>query len=173
MPPATKNLSDPKHPVAKGALHITGYSSALFPLADGQLLGIGQSVGSHQQQLGAQAEVFDVSDLAHPALKGKKVWPASMSPAQDDHHALLWWAPKHLVVMPLQSYNSGTSGAVVLKVGSNGSLTEIGRITGPSSRFVQITRAVVVGDLLYSVTNDGLIVAPLDKVDQQTWLPFA
>ena len=164
------DLSDPRHPAARGALHITGYSSALFPLADGQLLGVGQSVGDHQQQLGAQAEVFDVRDLDKPALTGKKVWPTSMSPAQDDHHALLWWAPKRLVVMPLMGYGYGQSGAVVLKVGTDGSLTETGRIT---SNRGQINRAVVVGDLLYSVTDDGLVVAPLDNLDAQTWLPFA
>lgn len=168
------DLSDPRHPTVKGALHIAGYSSALFPLDDGQLLGIGQSVGSHQQQLGAQAEVFDVSDLAHPALTGKLVWATASSLAQDDHHALLWWAPKHLVVLPLQSYTDGRPSAVVLRVGAHGTLTEIGRLHAPSHGWGgQITRTVVVGDLLYSVTDDGLVVAPLDKVDDQTWLPFA
>jgi uncharacterized secreted protein with C-terminal beta-propeller domain len=168
------DLSDPRHPTVKGALHISGYSSALFPLDEGQLLGIGQSVGSHQQQLGAQAEVFDVSDLTHPALTGKLVWPAAMSSAQDDHHALLWWPSEHLVVMPLQSYRDGRATAVVLRVGSGGTLKEIGRVHAPTNAWsAQITRAVVVGDLLYSVTDDGLVVAPLDKVDDQTWLPFA
>ena len=165
------DLSDPAHPTARGALHVTGYSSALFPLADGQLLGIGQSVGDHQQQLGAQAEVFEVKDLDAPSLTGKLVWPDAMSPAQDDHHALLWWAPQHLVVLPLQSYGpNGDAGAVVLKVGTGGSLTQTGRISGGHG---PISRAVVVGDLLYSVTDGGLVVAPLDDVDSQTWLPFA
>jgi len=59
---------------------------------------------------------------------------------------------------------------VVLKVGTGGSLTQTGRISGGHG---PISRAVVVGDLLYSVTDGGLVVAPLDDVDSQTWLPFA
>ena len=170
------DLSDPRHPVAKGALHISGYSSALYPLSTGKLLGVGQAVGAHQQQLGAQAEVFDVSVLAKPRLTGKLVWANASSPAASDHHSLLWWAPKNLVVMPLTGY-SGTSGAVVLRVGSTGKLVELGRVNVPaggSSECCQqgISRALVVGDLLYSITDNGVVTNPLDEVDQQRWLPF-
>jgi hypothetical protein len=172
----TLDLSDPRHPVTKGALHISGFSSALYPLSDGRLLGVGQAVGSHQQQLGAQAEVFDVSVLAKPRLTGKLVWAQAMSPAAEDHHSLLWWAPKSLVVMPLSSW-SGSPSAVVLRVGATGRLTEVGRVRSPAGGDSQccgqgITRAVVVGDLLYSITDGGVVTNPLDEVDQQRWLPF-
>ncbi|MCU1622298.1 MAG: hypothetical protein JWL79_1143 [Frankiales bacterium] len=171
------DLSDPRHPAVKGALHVSGYSSTLFPLADGQLLGIGQAVGARQQQLGAQAEVFDVSQLAHPRLTGKLVYPQAASSAENDHHALLWWGPAHLVVMPLQTWTNGSSQALVLKVETGGTLKELGRISAPHSAgtygSAQITRSVVVGNLLYSVTDGGLVVNPLDEVDRQTWLPFA
>lgn len=172
----TIDLSDPRHPVARGALHISGFSSALYPLSDGRLLGVGQAVGSHQQQLGAQAEVFDVSSLATPRLTGKLVWAQASSPAAQDHHSLLWWAPKGLVVMPLTGY-AGTQSAAVLKVGATGRLTEVGRVRSPESGGSGccpqgINRAVVVGDLLYSITDSGVVTNPLDEVDQQRWLPF-
>ncbi len=173
------DLSTPTHPTSKGELHISGYSSALYPLKDGQLLGIGQAVGSHQQQLGAQAEVFDVSVLTNPRLTGKLVYPQAMSSAQDDHHALLWWAPRKLIVLPLQSYSTGANEALVLRVGTEGTLTEIGRIHAPTIAndgrccgTVGFTRSLVIGDLLYSLTDSGIVTNPLDKVKQQTWLPF-
>ena len=172
----TIDLSDPRHPVAKGALHISGYSSALYPLSDGRLLGVGQAVGSHQQQLGAQAEVFDVSVLAKPRLTGKLVWAQAFSTAAQDHHALLWWAPKSLVVMPLSSYGDGSQSAAVLRVGPTGKLTELGRVRSPQGGGgccgQGINRAVVVGDLLYSITDSGVVNNPRDEVTQQRWLPF-
>ncbi len=182
----TLDLSDPEHPRTRGELHISGYSSALYPLSTGKLLGVGQAVGDHQQQLGAQAEVFDVSSLARPKLVGKKVWANAYSDAASDHHALLWWQPEGLVVMPLSG--SGNQ-LVVLKVSSSGALSEVGRIrhpqgggTGGSSSGSSgvaccyygesQTRAVVVGNLLYSVLGDGVVTNPLDEVTAQRWLPF-
>ncbi|MFN2539697.1 MAG: beta-propeller domain-containing protein, partial [Mycobacteriales bacterium] len=172
----TLDLSDPRHPMTKGALHISGFSSALYPLSSGKLLGVGQAVSAAQQQLGAQAEVFDVSVLARPRLTGKLVWANASSPAATDHHSLLWWAPRNLVVMPLIGY-SGSSSAVVLRVGTTGRLTELGRVRPPGRGDNQccgtvITRALVVGDLLYSITDIGVVTNPVDKVDQQRWLPF-
>jgi uncharacterized secreted protein with C-terminal beta-propeller domain len=166
------DLSDPRHPAVRGELHVSGFSSALFPLGGGQLLGLGQAVGDRQQE-GAQAEVFDVGDLDHPALTGRLVWPAATSLAQQDHHALLWWPSRRLAVLPLQSYRDGASSAAVLRIDSDGTVREVGRVRTPHAGWgAQVERAVIVGDLLYSVTDDGLVVAPLDNVDDATWLPF-
>ena len=171
------DLSEPTRPVVRGELHISGYSSALYPLTAGQLLGVGADVGDHQQQLGAQAEVFDVRRLARPALTGKLTWANAYGPAATDHHALLWWPAKRLVVMPL-SEPSGLQDAVVMTVGAGGTLKELGRVRAPSGGQQEccynngIQRAVVVGDQLYSLSDSGVVTNPLDKVDQQRWLPF-
>ena len=169
------DLADPRKPRTMGALHITGFSSALYPLSDGQLLGVGQAVGDHQQQLGAQVEVFDVHQQAHPRLTGKAVISQGFSTAADDHHSLLWWAPKRLVVLPLQAADFG--GSVVYRVSTAGALTEVGRVRGPKPASDgccsgSVLRSLVVGDLLYSVTDSGLVTNPIDKVTQQAWLPF-
>jgi uncharacterized secreted protein with C-terminal beta-propeller domain len=172
------DLADPRKPRIMGALHISGYSSALYPLADGELLGVGQAVGSHQQQLGTQIEVFDVRRLAHPRLTGKVVIADSSSLAADDHHSLLWWAPSRLLALPVMSYDGQAFvGSVVYRVGASGSLSELGRIKAPAPGdsgccFGGVVRSVVVGDLLYSLSDRGIVTNPIDKVDQQAWLPY-
>ncbi|MDE3086929.1 MAG: beta-propeller domain-containing protein [Acidobacteriota bacterium] len=140
------DLSDPTAPQLAGQLPLTGYSSFLEPLEHGLVLGVGQSVDENLRTDGLQVSLFDVSDPAHPALVAKDVLAGATSAAQQDPHALLYWAPTGTVVLPVVQFVSppaGTpvdpgvaqgstfSGAVVWRAGSSG-LTEQGRVIQPT-----------------------------------------
>ena len=140
------DLSDPAAPQLAGQLPLTGYSSFLEPLGNGLVLGVGQSVDQNLRTDGLQVSLFDVSDPARPALVAKDVLPGATSAAQQDPHALLYWAPTGTVVLPVVQFGSppaGTpvdpgvaqgsafSGAVVWRADGSG-LTEQGRISQPA-----------------------------------------
>ena len=158
------DLSDPTAPQLAGQLPLTGYSSFLEPVGNGLVLGVGQSVDDNLRTTGLQVSLFDVSDPAHPALVGKDVLSGASSPAQQDPHALLYWAPTGTVVMPVQEYGfeapgagSGTgssfSGAVVWQVTGSG-LSEAGRITQP-------TEAPAAGEVGPSVSGGAVSSMPV------------
>lgn len=173
------DLSDPRTPRLKGELKVTGYSSTLFPLGDGQLLGIGQDVDAQQRQLGTQVSVFDVQQVSKPTLLSKVVIKNAWSSAQHDHHSLLWWGPKRLVVLPVTSHSEGEffQGAMIYRVSPEGALTKVGKVSPPTLGSQEccappISRDVVVGNVLYSVTDHGLMTTSLDKLDEQGWFEF-
>ena len=163
------DLADGAHPRVRGQLELTGYSSALYPLDDGRLLGVGQAADLTGRTQGAQVSVFDVTDPAAPRLAGRHVEPG-WSAAQDDHHALLWWPAAHLVVLPVQR-DAAAPVMVALRVDAAGRLTEAGRWSGRGT--APLTRSGVMGDLLYSVSDSGVDVAPLERLSEHTWIPFS
>jgi uncharacterized secreted protein with C-terminal beta-propeller domain len=164
------DLSRPTRPRLRGELKVTGYSSTLLPLQDGQLLGIGQDVDAQLRQRGTQVSVFDVSRPTRPLLRSKVVLPAHYSPAEHDHHALLWWPKTRFLVLPADASSPEFHGAVVLRVGTSGTLKELSRVRAPGS--APLERSVVVGRLLYSLAQTGIVTTPLERLDQHSWLPF-
>jgi uncharacterized secreted protein with C-terminal beta-propeller domain len=170
------DLSDPRHPRARGELKVTGYSSALYPLRDGQLLGVGQGVDAHLRPLGAQVSVFDVRRPARPVLRSRVLLAGGWSLAETDHHSLLWWAPSRLLVIPAVVYSGQFAGSIAYRVTDRGTLREVARVQAPRSAGrccdAGVQRSVVVGRLLYSVTERGLITNRTDRLTQQAWHPF-
>lgn len=165
------DLTDGTRPRVRGALKVTGYSSALYPLGEGQLLGVGQDFDAQGlARGGAQVSVFDVADPDDPRLVGKQVFPG-YSPSQEDHHALTWWPSRRLVVLPRVDYAASAQQQTMLalRVGDDGHLTELGQWSARAP----LTRSVVIGDLLYSVSEQGVDVAPLDRLSEHTWTPFS
>ena len=149
------DLSDPTNPRTAGQLDLTGYSSFLQPVGNGLMLGIGQAVDQNLRVTGLQVSLFDVADPNNPTLVSKLVYPEGTSAAENDPHALLYWAPSDLAVMPLQlpgevvptpgtpgspiphnGSDTGTAsapfnGAVALSVSSTG-VTEAARLSQPT-----------------------------------------
>src|SRR5581483_11342401 len=115
------DLRNPRLPRVVGALHIPGFSAYLHPISDTRLLGIGDSVDANARPISTKASLFDVSDLAHPK-DVQDLRLAGPGFGQFDHHGFLWWAPKHLAVIPVQDYNvdgpekKPFAGAVALEV---------------------------------------------------------
>lgn len=185
----TLDLSDPSRPLVVGALGLTGYSAYLHPVSATRLIGIGQQADAMGHVLGAQVSLFDVSDLAAPARLDTYALAESMSQAQSDPHAFLYWPADQLVVIPIQTYGpvasgpagTGTapavqmpqSGALVLRIAGT-RIIRTGFISQPQSDpyTSPIERSLVIGQTLWTVSAAGLQASDLTTLQQQAWLPF-
>ncbi|ADB51303.1 beta-propeller domain-containing protein [Conexibacter woesei] len=170
----TVDLSDPAQPRVTGELKILGYSAYLHPLGDGLLLGVGQDATAEGRLKGAQLSLFDVSDPARPRrLQQRDLGENATSEAEWDHHAFLWWPATKLAVMPLSggevgSDGSGSAVAAGFRVDRD-AIAEVGRVTRHAAA---VRRAVVVGERLFTLSDDGVQASALSTLAPQTWLPF-
>lgn len=182
----TIDLSDPTKPVVAGELKLLGYSAYLHPVGDGLLLGVGQDATEQGRTQGTQVSVFDVSDLANPKRLDNYTLDSGYSSAEYDHHAFLYWPDTGLTVIPVQVWQwdedteteSGFSGAIALDVGSGG-IEEIGRIThGDTKDSTEywmnppIQRSLVIGESLYTISDQGVLQSDLDTVEPGTFVEF-
>jgi hypothetical protein len=193
----TIDLMAPRAPRVAGKLELEGYSSYLHPLGDGLLLGVGQDVGSLNEPSGLQLELFDVTDPGAPRLLHKTtLGQGSSSEVQYDHHAFLFWPPTGLAVLPLQIYpiyagppvpsprpgGAGQStqgpgqefiGAVGFHIDHTG-IRAAGRISHPPTNGYApaITRSIVIGDQLYTISDAGILASRLDTLAPGTFVAF-
>jgi hypothetical protein len=179
----TVDLRDPTAPAVLGELKIPGYSAYLHPLGDGRLIGVGQEADEQGRTQGTQVSLFDVTDLANPARLAQHHVQYGHSEAEFDPHAFLWWPPDRVLVLPLTVYdwsrNSDQppqSGALVLRVEETG-FTELGTVSQPPppswDYSGEIRRSLVIGDTLWTVSDQGLAANALSTLDQTAWIPFA
>ena len=169
------DLADPEHPRALGHLEVTGYSAYLHPLGDGQLFGLGREVDSRAHPIGEQLSVFNVSDPAAPTLLSRVRLANVYSPAENDFHAFLWWPADRLLVVPMQAWDGAPYEAEsVYHVDSGGTLKRVGSLQQPggSNEYLGGTmRSVVIGGLLYTVTDRGVMANDLNTLELVAWLP--
>ena len=157
------DLSDPTNPVVKGQLKIPGYSGYLHSVGDGLVLGIGQNGNDDGNLLGLKATLFDVSDPGSPTELGTWIYGGdrySSSGIEYDRKAFLWWAEDSLAAVPVNDYDSGFNGVVLLRVTPEG-ITEFGRIDQTNDQLGQPTCEVVPDQELASPNyypNPGQIV---------------
>jgi uncharacterized secreted protein with C-terminal beta-propeller domain len=167
------DLSDPAHPREVGRLKVTGYSAYLHPLGDGLLFGLGRRVDSRAHPIGEQLSVFDVSTPADPTLRSRVYVNGGYSPAEDDHHAFLWWAKDRLVILPMSDEQSPTTEIAVYHVTDTGVIGKVGAVqppTGPG--YVGIERSLVIGGVLYVVSDGGVLASDLHSLKRVAWIPF-
>jgi uncharacterized secreted protein with C-terminal beta-propeller domain len=165
------DLSDPRAPKVRGELELPGYSSYLHPVGSDLLLGLGRDGGATQLSL------FDVSDLAHPHRLSHVAWPQSVSTAEDDPHAFLFWPATNLAVLPLEGYGDpGFDGAVGVRVSRTAGLAEAGRIThaDPARQGwdAPVARALVAGGRVFTLSGLGLGANSLDDLAPIGFTPF-
>jgi uncharacterized secreted protein with C-terminal beta-propeller domain len=162
------DLTDPARPRVTGELKITGYSAHLQPVGDNRLIGIGQEVRVDAQgtRAGTQVSLFDVADPTRPRRLAQHLVPGGGSEAEVDPHAVLWWPATGLLVLPVADASS--SGALALRVTADG-LREAGRIA-PSRAGSPVRRSLVIGDVLWTVTEEGLLASNLSTLDQIGWV---
>ena len=180
----TIDLADPAAPRLLGELKIPGFSSYLHPAEDGRLIGVGQDAGEEGVTQGSQVSTFDVSDLSAPAEEDQISFPDAYSAVEYEHRAFLWWAQDRVAVVPLEIYaydrvtgeqaGEPFAGAVVVDVGTDGSLTERGRVThqgqvGPE-QYASISRSLVIGDTLYTLSEAGILASDLATLETEGWL---
>jgi hypothetical protein len=172
------DLSNPAQPSLAGQVSLSGYSSSLQPLSSGLLLGVGQAVDQTLAPQGLQVEVFNVSDPAKPSLVSQQqLSDGASSAAEYDPHALLWWPQSNLLVLPVDDYwGSGPSSAAdVWTVSTSGTLDQVGTLAQPGSGesgYPEIERAVIVGNDIYTLSEQGLMVSDMSSLSQLAWLPY-
>ncbi|MDT4951687.1 MAG: hypothetical protein QOJ37_4282, partial [Pseudonocardiales bacterium] len=168
------DLHDPTKPRAAGELKVTGYSDYLHPTSTGRLLGVGQDVKSGRVA-GLQVSLFDVSDPSGPARIDNVVRPQTQGGSGVDPHAFLYWPKTGTAVVPIQSWNQGPQGTVlVLHVGTD-NLRTIGTIRNPGSGDFagNIERTFVVNGSIWTMSQTGLLVSDLTTLHRQAWVNFA
>ena len=181
----TLDLSDPRNPAVRGELKIPGFSSYLQPVGDHRLIGIGQDATAEGRVTGSQVSLFDVSDPAQPRRLAQHTLGSGYSEAKGDHHAVLFWESTGLLAIPFQSYGDGAgpppfTGAVGLRVDPAGSLSEIGRVSHPAITETEgytynpsVRRSLVVGDTLYTLSENGVGASELTGLAHRGFVPFA
>ena len=180
----TVDVSDPASPRVRGSVEISGVSSYLHPLDGDRLLGIGSGPNEDGTQNGLQLSEFDVSDLDHPKLEQRLTLDRSSSEAQSDHHAFVWWAPRHLAILPVSTWDTGPTcqppgpcplypiretfaGAGAFSV-TPSALTEAGRVAQDGS----VRRSIVIGDRLLTMSDAGLKATSLDDFSDGGFAAF-
>ncbi len=183
------DLSDPANPQVTGELKINGYSAYLHPIGDDLLLGVGQDATDEGRTLGTQVSVFDVSDPTNPRRLSRMTFDDAYSDAEWDTKAFLWWAPKGISVLPMQRWSwdertgkeDNFAGAVVLSVDPQ-RIERLGLVEHPKAGgeecpdcwwAVPITRSLVIGDTLYTVSEAGVLATDIDSLDEVAWVPFS
>jgi uncharacterized secreted protein with C-terminal beta-propeller domain len=165
----TLDLSDPTAPKVGGELKVPGYSAYLHPVGENLLLGVGREGGT------VKTSLFDVSNMAAPREVTTLGLGSGSTAVELEPHAFLYWAPKNLAVIPLQTYESPPFlGAVGVKV-TPSALAEAGRITHHSAARgddATIERTLVIGDKLYSLSWLGLAASSVDTLGPLSFTAF-
>ncbi|TDO39574.1 beta-propeller domain-containing protein [Paractinoplanes brasiliensis] len=161
------DLSDPEKPRVTGELKITGYSSHLQAAGENRLIGIGQEADAQGRPQGVQVSLFDVSDPAAPKRLDQHVVAGGQSEAEADPHAILWWPATNLLVMPVA--DAKADGALALRV-TGDRLRDVTRLAPAVASAGPMRRAVVVEDVLWSITGEGLLATDTSTLDRVAWV---
>jgi uncharacterized secreted protein with C-terminal beta-propeller domain len=167
------DLSDPARPKATGQLKITGYSAHLQPVGEDRLVGIGQEADSDGRTQGMQVSLFDVADPAKPKRLAQYHVAEGHSEAEYDPHALLWWPATQLLVVPVATWSASGSQSVALALRVTDDIALTDRIEQPTTTGYQpmIQRSLVIGDVLWTLSDSGLQASDLSTMDRLSWLP--
>ncbi len=173
----TLDLSVPAAPKVVGELKILGYSAYLHPVGDGLLLGIGQDATREGRTAGTQLSLFDVSDLSKPVrIAQRALGSSSSSDVEYDHRAFLYWPKTSLAVLPVQVFGGreGFTGAIGFRVRRE-AIEEVGRVSheaAQGSYAPRVTRTLVMGDRLFTLSSLGLKASNLATLDDEAFVPF-
>lgn len=144
------DLTDPDSPVLIGELKIPGFSEYLHPLGKRRMLGIGQAATRRGVTLGAQAALFDVSDLTDLEQLTTTRYPKRTQ-------ALAAYDPRQFTWLP----DRRTALTVIAKgwSGRTGWVSELTLDGGPmENRMVQLRRGTRLADVRLVPLVDGRVV---------------
>ena len=185
----TIDLSNPRAPKVLGELKILGYSAYLHPMGDGLLLGIGQDADENGRTKGTQVAVFDVSDPTDPRRIHKMTFEDGWSEVEYDHRAFLYWPATGLTMLPVQAWSwedgredwfAGAIGVIADRNGIEdvGTVTHLEHKTGVAESEdwydgqAQIRRSIVIGELVYTLSERGLKASSLGDLTDVAWVGF-
>ena len=182
------DASDPAAPRVRGELKIPGYSAYLHPVGEGLILGIGRSATPEGRVLGVQASLFDVRNPDQPLALQQLDLGYGWTESEFDHHAFLYWPATRQALVPVESWDQDpdtgnydyNSAAVGLKVGTS-DLQENGRIrheiavedAEQAVRQESVRRTLVVGDVVYTLSESGLKASSLETLEPRAWVAFS
>ncbi|MFC7725544.1 beta-propeller domain-containing protein [Nocardioides sp. GCM10028917] len=133
------NLSDPTAPRLVGELKIPGFSEYLHPLGEQRLIGMGQDATLDGVTRGAQAALFDVTDLADPRqLDVVRYDEATQAVAATDPRQFTWLPEQRTVLTVVSQGWTGTTGWVSVLSLADGSM---------SNRMVEVEHGTDVADV--------------------------
>ncbi len=188
------DLSDPANPKVVGQLKIPGFSQYLHPLNSDTLIGLGVNTSLTQGggivQDGLKLSLFDVSDPVN--LSETDVYSmgniGSYSEALNNHKAFMYYPEKGLIGFPTTIYTTTGSragdpwsgernltfnGYMVFKVSEDGfklagtiSSDDSGDGFKRTSNDNAISRAIYLGDTLYTISNGRVASYSLSSFEQ-------
>jgi uncharacterized secreted protein with C-terminal beta-propeller domain len=168
----TFDLSDPLNPKKAGEIHVNGFATYIHLVGQDntRLLTVGRSADATGRVTGNKLQLFDVTNLAAPALLGEADLGAGWSEALYDHHAFLYYEPLGILAIPYYSYSYGisaglySSGLRVFNVSESG-ISLRGTVQAPavSSGYGTypdtVDRAVIIGTDIYAIAHRTVTVA--------------
>ncbi len=118
------DLTDPAAPRLLGELKIPGFSEYLHPLGEHRLVGIGQDASARGELRGAQAALFDVTDLTSPQqLDVVRYGRDTVAGAATDPRQLTWLPDQRTVLTVVSQGWTGTTGWVSVLSLDDGSMS--------------------------------------------------
>ncbi|QIG41454.1 hypothetical protein G5V58_00510 [Nocardioides anomalus] len=109
------DLTDPARPTLMGALKVPGFSAYLHPLGERRLLGVGE--GPQGGGWGAQAGLFDVTDLTRPEQLDTVQYGAGSTALAGQDPRQLTWLPDDRTVLSVVTDRRYRAEVSVLTVG--------------------------------------------------------
>lgn len=169
------DVSDPTAPEVLGELKIPGFSAYLHPIDGDRLLGVGQDATDEGRRLGTQVSLFDVGDLAAPERIDNLSVRGASSPVEYDHKAFLWWPGDDVAVVPIERYDTAAPTTAALVIGVTAAdLDQRGTVTHDEAgrQPAMIVRSLVIGDVLWTMSEAGLLASDLASLEDIDWVPF-
>ena len=171
----------------RGELKINGYSAYLHPVGEDLLLGVGQDADERGRTKGAQASLFDVSDLDDPSVLDQVGFGNSTSSSVEfDSKAFTFDPQTGLAIFPMVGYGPADgpddrTGAVALPIEGDAPPASLGDATtlraelepGDSKRsrafgyLEQLDRSVIVSGRVYSISNRAVVAHDLPGLNPQ------
>jgi uncharacterized secreted protein with C-terminal beta-propeller domain len=176
----TFDLTDPFNPILKGELKVSGFATYIHPFGENnnRLMTIGRAADETGRVTGNKLQIFDVSNLANPALLFEYELGMGWSDAIYDHHAFLYYAPKQILAIPYYSYDyftyKSSSGLRVFNA-TETSLSLLKEISHTDSSQLNywssnVDRAVIIGNYIYSISGQKIKANNLNDLSQESSL---
>ena len=171
---------------------IPGYSAYLHPVGDGLLLGVG-----HDADLGRPSARRRQSRSSTCATRRRRSdWTRraandTYTQVEYDHHAFTWWEPERLALVPVELQNviaepvspdgreiapdKAAADVVPVQLPRRGRRPHQGRASDARGARAAvhgtITRSIVVGDTLYSLSGAGVAASDLGSLAERALAP--
>lgn len=151
------DLTDPVSPRLLGELTIPGYSEYLHPLGGRRLIGIGQDASPDGMVRGAQAALFDVSDLTSPERLDTVAYPRfSVAGAGTDPRQFTWLPDRRIALTVVSEGWRGRTGWVsVLRLGHDRIADEMVAVE-VGDEVAQVRLVPLADGRVVLVTGDGV-----------------